>query len=154
MKFHVRKVNGAHREGVAMTKKYNSRGKTKIIDFLNRNNERRMTAGEILTGLNEEGNGINRSTVYRNLEKMVETGDVLSFKGSDSESTYYQYSGVHKECNAHLHIQCNTCGRIFHLEHGFIDEFKKHLLFDYGVEIDVAHTMMVGVCKECREKTV
>ena len=111
-----------------------------------------LTVAEILDGLKEEGISINRSTIYRNLDKLVENGDILAFKGKDSESAFYQYSGEHKECNEHLHLQCNSCGKIFHLEHGFVGDFMERLRKECKVKLDVSKTMLVGTCEKCLEK--
>ena len=83
-----------------MAKEYNSKGKNEVIAYLKAHNEHRLTVAEILDGLKEEGISINRSTIYRNLDRLVESGDILAFKGKDNESAFYQYSGEHKECNA------------------------------------------------------
>ena len=135
-----------------MAKEYNSKGKNEVIMYLKAHNEHRLTVAEILDGLKEEGISINRSTIYRNLDKLVENGDILVFKGNDSESAFYQYSGEHKECNAHLHLQCDSCGKIFHLEHGFVDDFMDKLRKDLKVELDVSKTMLVGTCEKCLGK--
>lgn len=135
-----------------MSRIYNSKGKNDILDFLKSNTEKRLTAAEILSGLMKDGKTINRSTIYRNLEKLTERGELLCFKENDSDSAYYQYTGEHKECNSHLHLQCNACGKIFHLEEEpFIADFRDKLNDIYGVEIDDAKTMLVGRCKVCKE---
>ena len=64
-----------------MAKEYNSKGKNEVIMYLKAHNEHRLTVVEILDGLKEEGISINRSTIYRNLDKLVESGDILVFKG-------------------------------------------------------------------------
>ena len=85
-------------------------------------------------------------------DRLVESGDILAFKGKDNESAFYQYSGEHKECNEHLHLQCNSCGKIFHLEHGFVDDFMERLRKECKVELDVSKTMLVGTCEKCLAK--
>ena len=135
-----------------MAKEYNSKGKNEVIMYLKAHNEHRLTVAEILEGLNEEGISINRSTIYRNLDKLVESGDILAFKGTDNESAFYQYSGEYKECHEHLHLQCNSCGKIFHLEHKFVDDFIAKLRKDCKVELDVSKTMLVGTCEKCLNK--
>ncbi len=134
-----------------MPREYNSKGKNEVLLFLRNNKEHCLTAAEILEGLVKNGKNINRSTVYRNLEKLVESGDIISFKGNESESAVYRYSGEHRECREHLHLQCGICGKIFHIEENFADEFAKRLLKDYEVELDIAKTMLEGNCKACRK---
>ena len=135
-----------------MPKEYNSKGKNEIIAYLKAHKDHRLTVAEILDGLKEEGISINRSTVYRNMDRLAESGAILVFKGKDSESAFYQYYGEHRECNGHLHLQCNTCGKIFHLEHSFVDEFMERLRKDCKVELDVSRTMLVGECEDCSKK--
>lgn len=137
-----------------MPKEYKSKGKTEIVNFLREHNTHRLTVAEILDGLEKEGKNINRSTIYRNLERLTDSGNVICYKGSDSEAAFYQYSGEDKKCNTHLHLQCITCGKIFHLKHDFVDDFMQQLLHDYKVELDVSHTMLVGECEVCRKKKV
>ena len=51
-----------------------------------------------------------------------------------------------------LDLQCNSCGKIFHLEHGFVDDFMDKLRKDIKVELDVSKTMLVGTCEKCLGK--
>lgn len=90
--------------------------------------------------------------MYRNLDRLCETGDLLKFKEPNQDSWYYQYSSDHDHCDEHMHAQCSECGRIFHLEKSFADTFEKKVLGEYGLMIDPSKTMVIGKCDKCRCK--
>lgn len=128
---------------------YKTKAREYIVAYLKDNVEKRFTAREIYDYLKQEIDGVNRTTIYRNLDRMCENGEILRYKEPNQDSWYYQYSSEHKHCNAHMHAQCSECGKIYHLESAFVDEFKNKLLKIYGLELNVTKTIIIGKCREC-----
>ena len=67
-----------------------------------------------------------------------------------SQATYQYVEHGHK-CDSHLHLKCVRCGRIIHLECGFMDEISEHIYKDHGFELQCKNSILYGICKECRE---
>lgn len=130
---------------------YRTKAREAITAFLKANVERRFTAREIYEQIRDAQPGVNRATIYRNLEKLCEEGELLCYREANCDAWYYQYSGGSSHCNAHMHAQCSECGRIFHLEMPFVDRFEQEIKKNYGIDIDSAQTIIIGKCKECEK---
>lgn len=135
-----------------MKSTYKTKAREEIMAYLKEHTEQRFTAREIFEAVSGHEDGINRTTVYRNLDRLCETGDLLKFKEPNQDSWYYQYSSDHDHCDEHMHAQCSECGRIFHLEKSFADTFEKKVLNEYGLMIDPSKTIIIGKCDKCRDK--
>ncbi len=131
-------------------KEYKTRSRTLILDYLKENADRRFTVGDIYKQINESDSGINRATVYRNLDRLCQQGKLLRYKDTDSDACYYQYSDEHDNCDSHLHAKCSECGKIFHIESEFAREFEGHMQSEYGIDVDCSKTIIVGKCDECK----
>ncbi len=135
-----------------MKTEYNTKPRTAIIEYLQKNADTRFTARDILTALNEAGHDLDRSTVYRNLERLCTEGKLVKYKETDVNATCYQYSEEHGSCHEHMHAQCAECGKIFHLEDHILDEAMEKMEAEYGIEVDYGKTVLVGLCRKCRKK--
>ncbi|MCR5153446.1 MAG: transcriptional repressor [Lachnospiraceae bacterium] len=130
---------------------YKTKARQEILAYLKEHTEQRFTAKEIFEAVSKSAEGVNRTTVYRNLDRLCETGDLLKFKEPNQDSWYYQYSSEHDHCDEHMHAQCSVCGRIYHLEKPFAETFSKKLLSEYGLDIDPSQTIIMGKCSNCRK---
>ena len=131
---------------------YRTKAREVIMAYLKEHTEQRFTAREIFEAVRGKTEGINRTTVYRNLDRLCEGGDLLRFKEPNQDSWYYQYSLDHEHCDEHMHAQCSACGRIFHLEKSFADAFEKKVFNEYGLMIDLSKTIIIGKCDKCRDE--
>lgn len=129
---------------------YKTKARALIIDYLEQNAGVRFTARDIFEQLKAGGENIDRATVYRNLEKLYTEGRLIRFKDNDTTAVCYQYSDDHAQCDRHLHAQCSACGKVFHLENKFVEEFEKQMQDTYGIGVDCSRTMIVGRCKDCK----
>ncbi|MCR4990544.1 MAG: transcriptional repressor [Lachnospiraceae bacterium] len=132
-----------------MKNTYKTKAREEIIAFLKDNPDKRFTAKEIFSAVSGKSGNINKTTVYRNLDRFCEEGDLMKIKEPNQDSWYYQYSSDHDHCDEHMHAQCNTCGKIYHLEKSFADEFEKNLFNEYGLKINHSKTVIIGKCDEC-----
>lgn len=132
-------------------KTYRTAARTGIIEFLRKNADKTVTVNDIMEGLHNSELEINVSTVYRYLGKLVEEGVINKYVADKGEMAVYQYSGVKRNCNEHIHMQCKKCGRVIHLECDFMDEFSEHILKHHGFEIVCKGSILFGRCEKCRE---
>ncbi len=133
-----------------MKSTYKTKAREVIIAYLKEHHEQRITAREIFEALRMRDIEVNRTTVYRNLDRLCETGELMRFKEPNRDAWYYQYSAEHEHCDRHMHAQCSVCGQIFHIDKPFAEEFGKGMLKEYGFEIDPAKTIIIGKCSKCR----
>ena len=89
---------------------------------------------------------ISKATVYRNLNQMVEAGELLNI-GDFGNSAHYDHN-----CHKHYHLMCYACKRIFDVEGDYSDIIKKSENTK-GVDIKDFHLTFHGVCWDCKAKT-
>ena len=110
--------------------------------------------GESLTELekelNREGRAIGKTTVYRAITRLCESGELRRYAPQESgDSARYQLNRCREN---HLHIRCVRCGAMEHLHCGEIDLFKEHLSHHHGFSLDEGRTLLYGLCAACQNK--
>ena len=135
-----------------MKSTYKTKAREVIISYLKKHQEQRLTAREIYEAVCNGEVEVNRTTIYRNLDRLCETGELMRFKEPNRDAWYYQYSDEHQHCDKHMHAQCSECGKIFHLENDFVEDFEEKLHQFYGIDINASKTMIVGKCDKCNKK--
>jgi Fe2+ or Zn2+ uptake regulation protein len=128
---------------------YKTKVRTLIINYLKANSDRRFTAREIYDSIKDQAGSLNQTTIYRNMDRLCEEGELVRYKEPNRNAWYYQYSDEHKHCNRHMHAQCSTCGKIFHLEKPFVDEFTDRIRTMYGLDVSPSDTIIIGQCEDC-----
>lgn len=123
-----------------------------MLDYFAANAERRFSAAEIHDAMDAAGMNANLTTVYRNLEKLAEEGLLSKRRTAEDTGEGYQYLPPELDCGEHLHLVCRCCGRVIHLNCGFMQEISDHLLAEHGFAIDCRESTLVGLCGDCRLK--
>ena len=102
------------------------------------------SAQEIHDVLVKRGERVGLSTVYRNLQALVDVGEVDSLRGDDGEVRYRRCSAGH-----HHHLVCRSCGRTVEVEGPTVERWADRVAGEHGFS-DVAHTLEIfGTCNEC-----
>lgn len=131
-------------------KSYNTKSRKFILDFLEQNSDKTVSASDIYEFVITKDSSINRATVYRYLSKLEEEKRVIKFSEAPSKKAVYQIVNAH-DCDGHLHIKCVKCGRLLHLDCDFMDELKEHLSKSHEFTLKCNGSILYGVCKECSE---
>ena len=131
---------------------YKTKARNAIIEYLREKRDTRFTARDIYNAVNTSGEKLDRSTVYRNLERLCKEGKLVRYKDTDVNATCYQYSGDHEGCHEHMHAQCSGCGKIFHLDNEILACAAEKMQSEYGIAVDYGKTVIMCTCKDCREK--
>ncbi|MEM6317461.1 MAG: transcriptional repressor [Bacteroidota bacterium] len=114
----------------------------KLLLQLFEETDKAIPAVELIERLRED---MNKTTVYRILERLKEEGSVHHFIGKDGLRWYAkskEFSGS-SEAKIHPHFQCRSCGKAECLS---VDT-KIPSLSDY--QVDSAAVLLVGLCKDC-----
>ncbi len=135
-----------------MKSTYKTKAREVILEYLKKHTEQRLTAREIYEAVRERDAEINRSTVYRNLERLVDDGSLIKYKETDVDATCYRYSEHNGSCHDHMHAQCTGCGKVFHLDNAVFGNAPNKIKSEYGIDIDYGKTVIIGVCDKCRKK--
>lgn len=110
------------------------------------NSDRALTADEIRSGITEK---INKTTVYRMLERFINAGKVHCITGEDGKAFY----ALCKDCkndhedkyHNHLHFQCRYCGMVECLP----QKVEVPNLTEY--EINETQFLLIGSCMNCKK---
>ncbi len=135
-----------------MKSEYKTKSRNLIIDYMKNNINKRFTARDVLDGIRCEGEELDRSTVYRNLERLCKEGRLVKFKDTDINAACYQYTEDNCLCHQHMHAQCSKCGKIFHIDNKMIKDMSDRMKSEYGIIIDYGKTVIACVCSSCSNK--
>ncbi len=134
-----------------LQKLYHTKTTDLISQFITSKVEKSFTAGELSAFLKENGVDVNKTTVYRNLDKMTENGQLIKHKSMISEGYIYQTTEEKEiHCAEHIHFQCCKCGSIIHLSDKKTAEYLNVISKDLGLLIDLKLSALNGICQKCR----
>jgi Fe2+ or Zn2+ uptake regulation protein len=128
---------------------YKTKVRALIVNYLKENRDRRFTAREIYDSIKDEAGSLNQTTIYRNMDRLCEEGKLVRYKEPNQNAWYYQFSEENRNCHRHMHAQCSSCGRIFHLEKPFVDDFTERIRDLYGLDVSPSRTIIIGRCSAC-----
>lgn len=129
---------------------YQTQQRKILLNFLSSAHDRQFTIEEILEELNNQGETVPKSSVYRLMKKLVEEGVVRRHSKEDSRQYVYQIIES-EECHSHLHLQCTECGKLVHLSHEATKEARQWMQGATGFELDQEKTFLYGTCTDCKK---
>ena len=105
------------------------------------------TAEEIYMSVKGKDPAVSRSTVYRNLNLLVEE-KIISRIPMQLGPDRYDYKHV-----SHNHIICTKCGKVFDFVYDFkLEKLKSSILEQTGIEILGDGIALEGICDSCKKK--
>jgi len=106
-----------------------------------------LSAEDIYIKLKEKTVDINLSTVYRNLEVLVNNGLATKLTFPGDSKALYEYNRL-----GHRHyIVCIECKKILAIEHCPLQEYETSLEKETGFKINAHKLVMFGCCPECKK---
>ena len=122
-----------------------SKQREEILDEL-KNSYSHPTAEEIYMEVKSKDNLVSRSTVYRNLNQLVESNIVKRITTPIGTDRYDYIRDVHN------HAICTKCGKVFDFDYRFnYKRIKSEVNTQVGVEIFNTGITFEGICSECKE---
>ena len=134
-----------------MPGEYATKSRKYLIEYFKLHSEKMISASQINDYLKENNKPVNLATIYRNLDKLTEDGILLKYKNANEDRTSYQYVGESEKCHNHLHMQCENCGKIIHLDCDFMQNIQKHLLEEHSFSLECSNSVLRGFCKQCKK---
>ncbi len=101
------------------------------------------TADELYMDLKEELPNLSLGTLYRNLALLSENGTILKFHCGTCD----RFDGNN---NLHYHLICESCGRLYDLEHSPLTNLEEMFTESYGGEIRSHLLVFYGLCESCK----
>ena len=122
-----------------------SKQREEILDVL-KVSYSHLTAEDVYMEVKAKDNLVSRSTVYRNLNQLVDSNIVKRITtpvGTD------RYDFIR---NIHNHALCVKCGKVFDFDYHFnYKRIKSEVNNQVGVEIFNTGITFEGICSECKE---
>jgi Fur family ferric uptake transcriptional regulator len=114
----------------------------KTILALFEQNNTAFSSVDLIEKLKEQ---MNKTTVYRILERLEDDGILHSFKGEEGLQWYAKCQGCStgKHYDKHPHFQCRRCGRTECLDLELV------LPYVPQYRIDSAELLLLGQCEDC-----
>ena len=131
---------------------YKTKQRQYIYDFLKANCETAFTIDEITERIGKQNVSVGRTTVYRNVEKLVQSGQVRKFIDQKGKSSTFQFVEQHTHCNEHIHLKCVGCGKFIHLDCELMESVNNHILEEHGFCIDNSKSLLFGFCEDCMKE--
>ncbi|MBR6314463.1 MAG: transcriptional repressor [Clostridia bacterium] len=131
---------------------YKTKQKQSLLRVLRENSERALTIEEWTALLHKQGAPIGKTTVYRWMDKLVESGLVRKFTAGRGQSATFQPVEPHRDCDSHLHLKCVSCGKFIHLDCDVMAGVNEHVLEHHGFQIDNRRSLLYGLCEDCLKK--
>ena len=128
-------------------KRYATKQRSALGAFFESHADQQFTVEEIMAMLCKT-KSISRSAVYRNINALVAQKTLQRFPVAGSRKFAYQYIGK-EACKTHIHLKCEQCGRIVHLDNQTMDEIQNSLQKNSGFQVDKQKTIVYGLCKVC-----
>lgn len=116
-----------------------------IIDTIART-PTHFTADKIYSEVQKKTRTMNRATVYRTLDVLVEEGLV-------SRSDFGQGHVVYApdDHGPHIHLICRQCGEVMDVDASLALPLKEKLLARYEFDLNLHHLSAFGLCSQCQK---
>lgn len=102
------------------------------------------TAEEIYQSVVKLHPSVSRATVYRNLSRLVDDGEIRRLEIPNEPDRFDHL------CHQHYHVKCVKCQRIFDVDMEYLGEIESKIKDSHGFDI-VGHDLVFwGICPECK----
>ena len=105
------------------------------------------TADALYTSIREEFPNISLGTVYRNLNLLVELGEIRKFSCGDG-TDHFDYI-----TSPHYHFVCRHCGKIIDIPMAALTELETKAEKHVDGTIDEHTIFFYGICNDCSRLT-
>lgn len=102
------------------------------------------TADAIYTSIREEFPNISLGTVYRNLNLLVELGEIQKLNCGDGKDHF------DADTSPHYHFVCKHCGAVVDIPMSTLSEVDRVAEGHIGASIDSHTIYFYGTCQDCR----
>lgn len=132
---------------------YKTKQMIQLMDYLKATGGHHVMVSDISEHFQQNGISVGTTTIYRNLEKLVEQGIVAKFVVDQASGACFEYLGNHEneEHGSCYHCKCDKCGKIIHLECHEVEELGEHFLNHHGFLLNYQKVVFYGLCEDCRE---
>ncbi len=121
-----------------------TRQRAEIAEILNRSNNF-LTAQELHDELRRTGSTVGLTTVYRNLQWLVDTDSVDVIVGDGGEALYRKCGSAEH----HHHLVCTGCRRSVEVQAEAVERWADSTARDHGFAAVTHVAELFGLCSRC-----
>ena len=121
-----------------------------MLSYLTETRDEPQSMEQILLALERRGEPLGKSTVYRLIKNMSDSGELKCF--SEGKKFLYRLAG-NGECHNHLHLKCTQCGKLLHMDHDRSEKIIEDIYGENGFSVSETDTTIFGKCEECSKNT-
>ena len=130
---------------------YKTRQQKAILEYIASLKDTHVTAAQIAEHFGKENIPIGRTTIYRHLDKLTESGLLRRYITDGISGACYQHIEDKGDCKAHLHLKCENCGKLQHLDCDLLDDIQRHVMDEHSFRVNAMKTVLYGRCDDCNE---
>ena len=133
---------------------YKTKQKEQITEYLKSRAGEHVTVADVCKYFDEHGRAVGMTTVYRQLEKMVDDGLVNKYTIDANSPACFEYMDPadHQSNSTCFHCRCDICGKLIHMQCHELEELGEHLYKKHGFTLNPRRTVLYGICEECAFK--
>lgn len=139
---HAASINATRKEG--NLRRRNTRQRKLILDIVRTMNNH-PTADEIFLVARERDPHIGRGTVYRNLNLLVDDGEIRMLKTPGGSRFDWR-------CDEHSHVLCTSCGTVADMPLAYDHALDARASSATGYAVASHYTFFEGLCPACLKR--
>lgn len=130
---------------------YQTKQRDELLTYLESMSGQHITVKDVCEYFKNQGKAIGTTTVYRQLEKMVNQGIVTRYVIDAGSPACFEYVGAdsHHQEGICYHCKCEICGKLVHMHCEEIPQMQQHIKEHHGFTINPIRTVFYGVCESC-----
>lgn len=132
--------------------KYKTKKRDMLLEYLVSVRGKHITAGDVCEYFKAQGAEIGQSTVYRQLESLVDDGLIGKYLIDGNTPACFEFIGrdVQHKKDSCYHCKCEKCGKLIHLGGDEMKPLQEQLLNRNGFVLDPNRTVLYGLCENCK----
>ncbi len=137
-----------------MASQYKTKNRNLLFEYFEEKGYEHFTVSDVSAFFDQKGQHMGVTSIYRQLEKMVDEGIVNKYIIDGTSSACFEYVGnnIHHEHENCFHCKCEKCGKLIHIQCDDLNELKNHLLQHHDFVLNPLRTVFYGLCQECAKR--
>ena len=130
---------------------YMTKQREELMEYLETVPGVHITVNDVCDFFRQNGRNIGTTTVYRQLERMVDEGIVNKYILDANTPACFEYVPEHAghENEICFHAKCEKCGKLIHLNCEELTCIQEHLREHHQFTLDPLRTVFYGICEQC-----
>lgn len=139
---------------MACKSKYKSKNYEALLCFLKTIPNQHITVAEISDYFRKNNTPMGTTTIYRQLERMIEEGLVNKYVIDENSGSCFEYIESDNHCHhpACLHCKCEICGKLIHIGNQDFLYIQEYLQEKHSFELKAHRTILYGICDTCKKE--